>query len=148
MAFSSPTSRAKRLSWNQRELSIYYAPVDWLWPTARIAVVGITPSAGTMVRAYQVAAATLASGRGPRAALEAVKRDAPFSGFRTRLVMRLDVLGVARHLGLETCAGALRPWWGLQSAGTPDRKLRIFARLLNQSTFECHPGRGAGRSNA
>lgn len=93
----------------QDELGIYYAPVDWLWPTARIAVVGITPSAGTMVRAYQVAATTLATGRGARAALQAVKRDAPFSGFRTRLVARLDVLGVARHLGLHTCASLFEP---------------------------------------
>jgi hypothetical protein len=91
------------------ELAIYYAPVDWLWPTARIAVVGITPSAGTMLRAHQVAARTLAAGGGLRAALQAVKREAPFSGFRSRVIARLDALGVARHLEISTCAALFEP---------------------------------------
>jgi hypothetical protein len=87
-----------------RDLVIYYAPVDWLWPTARIAVVGITPSANTMLIAHRTAARRLADGGGARAALQAVKREAPFSGFRPRLVERLDALGVARHLGVASSA--------------------------------------------
>lgn len=85
-------------------LVIYYAPVDWLWPTARIAVVGITPSANTMLLAHRTAARCLADGGGPHTALQAVKLDALFSGFRACLVERLDTLGVAAHLGVPSAA--------------------------------------------
>lgn len=81
-----------------------YAPVNWLCPTARIAVVGTTPSANTMPIAYQTAARRLAAGGGARAALQAVKRTAAFSGFRFRLIKRIDALGVASYLGTASSA--------------------------------------------
>lgn len=97
----TPTFELQR----RRNLVVYYAPVDWLWPTARIAVVGITPSANTMLLAHRIAARCLADGRGCHAALQAVKRSALFSGFRACLIERLDALGVAAHLGMESASG-------------------------------------------
>jgi hypothetical protein len=87
-------------------LAIYYAPVDWLSPTARLAIVGITPGKNTMVVAYQTAADCLAAGYTPAPALRQVKSAAPFSGFRVQLVQWLDYLRVHRHLGLSG-SGAL-----------------------------------------
>jgi hypothetical protein len=43
-------------------IEIYYAPLDWLRPTARIAIVGITPGKDTMTIAYRTAAHSLAAG--------------------------------------------------------------------------------------
>jgi hypothetical protein len=87
-------------------LEIYYAPMDWLRPTARIAIVGITPGQATALIAYQTAVAGLAAGHSPARLLNDVKAAAPFSGFRAQLVQWLEYLGVHRHLGL-TSAQAL-----------------------------------------
>jgi hypothetical protein len=87
-----------------RRLEIYYAPVDWLRPTARIAVVGITPGKGTMVLAFQTVVDGMAAGRGSSSVLDEVKAAAPFSGFRPLLIQWLDHLGVASHLGLSSAA--------------------------------------------
>jgi hypothetical protein len=85
-------------------LEIYYAPMDWLRPTARIAIVGITPGKDTMLIAYQSAADGLAAGRTPASVLNEIKSKASFSGFRGLLVQWLDYLGVHRHLGLSGAA--------------------------------------------
>jgi hypothetical protein len=87
---------------HDRRLEIYYAPLDWLRPTARLAVVGITPGKATMLLAYQTMVNGLASGRSASSVLNDVKAAAPFSGFRARLVQWLDYVGVHRHLGLES----------------------------------------------
>jgi len=69
---------------------------------------GITPSANTMLLAHPTAARRLADGGGARAALQAVKREAAFSGFRPRLIERLEALGVARHLGVASSTELFR----------------------------------------
>jgi hypothetical protein len=85
-----------------RQLEIYYAPMDWLRPTARLAVVGITPGKETMLLAYQTLVDDLAAGQTPGAALNDVKAAAPFSGFRPQLVEWLDYLGIHTYLGLNS----------------------------------------------
>jgi hypothetical protein len=85
-------------------LEIYYAPMDWLRPGARIAIVGITPGKDTMLIAYQSAADGLAAGRTPASVLNEIKSKASFSGFRGLLVQWLDYLRVHRHLGLSSAA--------------------------------------------
>jgi hypothetical protein len=90
-------------------LEVYYAPVDWLRPTARIAVVGITPGKDTMRTAYQTAADGLAAGATTAQVLREVKSAAPFSGFRRRLIEWLEYLGVHRHLGLATGSALWTP---------------------------------------
>ena len=96
-------------------LEIYYAPVDWLRPTARLTVVGITPDKDEMLRAFQTVVDGLAVGRRPATVAADVQGAAPFSGFRPLLVEWLDYLGVGRHLGLasadELWAGAGRTYF-------------------------------------
>jgi hypothetical protein len=88
-------------------LEIYYAPMDWLRPSARVAIVGITPGLGTMQIAYQTTLDGLAAGRGPAAVLNEVKARASFSGFRVQLASWLDWLGFPEHLGLS---GSIQLW--------------------------------------
>jgi hypothetical protein len=88
-------------------LEVYYAPVDWVRATARLAIVGITPGKDTMLLAYQTTVNGLASGGSASGVLNEVKAAAPFSGFRTQLVQWLEYLGIHRHLGLE---GAHELW--------------------------------------
>jgi hypothetical protein len=90
-------------------LEIYYAPLDWLRPTARVAIVGLTPSKGTMLIAYQAAVDGLAAGRSAARVLDDVKAAAPFSGFRPQLVRWLEQLRIHHHLGLKS---ALELWDG------------------------------------
>ncbi len=85
-------------------LEIYYAPMDWLRPTARLAVVGITPGRDTMLIAYRTTAEGLRAGRGSASVLNEVKSRASFSGFRPQLGQWLDELAVPQHLGLRTAA--------------------------------------------
>ena len=90
------------------DLEIYYAPMDWLRPTARVSIVGITPGKGTMLLAYGSVSRGLAEGRGPTSVLNDAK-DNSFSGFRSQLVEWLDWLGIASALGLETSAMLWKP---------------------------------------
>jgi hypothetical protein len=92
-----------------RRLEISYAPMDWLRPAARVAIVGITPGKGTMVIAYQTAVEGLAAGRSAAAILNEVKSRAAFSGFRRPLITRLEYLGVHRHLGMQSAAELWTP---------------------------------------
>jgi hypothetical protein len=83
------------------KLEIYYAPVDWLRPHARLAIVGITPGRDTMRIAYQTVVDGLAAGKPRARVLDEVKVQASFSGFRPLLSAWLLWLGAFRHLGLE-----------------------------------------------
>jgi hypothetical protein len=83
------------------DLQIFYAPVDWLRPRGRLAIVGITPSKETMRIALQTASRDVNDGRSDEEVLRGVKEAAPFSGFRTQLIERLIWLGLAEHLGVS-----------------------------------------------
>ena len=89
-------------------LEIYYAPMDWLRPTARVSIVGITPGKGTMLLAYGSVSRGLAEGRGASSVLNDAK-DNSFSGFRSQLVEWLDWLGIASALDLETSEMLWKP---------------------------------------
>lgn len=88
-------------------LEIYYAPMDWLRPQARVAIVGITPGKDTMVIAYQTVVDGFTSGRPLDEVLDNVKRRASFSGFRPLLTTWLEWLGVHEYLGVENGAALL-----------------------------------------
>lgn len=83
-------------------LEIYYAPLDYLRPAARLVVVGITPGKGTVQIAYQTAVDGLARGRPAARVLDDVKSRASFSGFRQQLASWLDWLRIPRHLHLRS----------------------------------------------
>lgn len=85
-------------------LEIYYAPMDWLRPTARLAVIGITPDKDTMRLAFQTVVNGLADGRRPSRVADDAMAAAPFSGFRPLLIEWLDYLGVGRHLDLASAS--------------------------------------------
>ena len=93
----------------QGPLSIYYAPMDWLRPTARIAIVGITPDRQTMLRAFQTVVDGLRAGEPSRRLLNHVKSQASFSGSRATLVGWLDELRIPENLGLESSADLWTP---------------------------------------
>ncbi|MGI8804838.1 MAG: hypothetical protein ACR2IN_03980 [Thermoleophilaceae bacterium] len=83
-------------------MEIFYAPMDWLRPQARVAVVGITPGKGTMRIAFQTARDGLIAGRSGNRVLDDVKAEASFSGFRVTLGGWLDWLGLPHHLGIRS----------------------------------------------
>jgi hypothetical protein len=85
---------------SEGRFEIYYAPMDWVRPKARIAVVGITPGRDTMRIAYQTLVDGLAAGRAVSRVLDEVKAQASFSGFRSQLVQWLTWLGIPQHLGI------------------------------------------------
>jgi hypothetical protein len=110
--------------------AIYYAPLDWLRPTARVAIVGITPGKNTMLRAYRTVASGLATGRAARSVLNDAK-DNSFSGFRPQLVGWLDWLGVARQLGVPSTAAMWTPAARHQLHPTSSIRYPTFERGKN-----------------
>lgn len=85
-------------------LEIYYAPMDWVRPTARVAIVGITPGKRTMRIALETAAEGLQAGEQEELFLDRVKSRASFSGMRKQLIDWLDQLELGGHLGLDSSA--------------------------------------------
>jgi hypothetical protein len=45
---------------NDRKISMYYAPFDWINTAARVVIVGITPGKDSMLKAFDAAATVLA----------------------------------------------------------------------------------------
>jgi hypothetical protein len=84
------------------KVEIFYAPMDWLRPSARLAIVGITPAKDTMLIAYQTLVDGIAAGRSVPKVLDDVKTQASFSGFRPLLTSWLTWLDVHEHLGVES----------------------------------------------
>lgn len=85
-------------------LEIYYAPVDWVRPAAKVAIVGITPGKDTMRIALETATAGLRADEPEEVFLDRVKASASFSGMRSQLIAWLDELDLHRHLDLDGSA--------------------------------------------
>lgn len=86
-------------------LSIYYAPLDYVNLDARIAIVGITPGFTQLKNAYQSLQTSLKKGSPTEQALIQAKSDASFSGaMRKNLVEMLDYVGVQKWLGITSCS--------------------------------------------
>jgi hypothetical protein len=86
------------------QMSVQWAPFDYIPPSARLAIVGITPGrqqANNALRAFQQA---LRSGQTREAALRHAKFVGSFSGdMRGNLVPMLDLVDVHRHFGMASC---------------------------------------------
>lgn len=83
---------------------IQYAPFDFVNPTARLVLVGLTPGRLQAVNALNAAAEALRAGADLASARLAAKRTGSFSGpLRTNLVALLDHFGVQRLFGLGSC---------------------------------------------
>lgn len=87
-------------------VKIYYAPFEYINPSARIVLVGITPGPTQMVNANNEARRVLLAGGKYADAVQAAKGVGAFSGepLRTNLVNQLNHWGFHRWLGLQDSA--------------------------------------------
>lgn len=85
-------------------LTICYAPFEYINTSARVVVVGITPGRTQMVNAIKEARRQLDCGANEETVLRAAKHTGAFSGaMRPNLVALLDRIGLQRWLGIGSC---------------------------------------------
>lgn len=85
-------------------LTSHYIPFDYVNPSARLVLVGITPGFTQWKNAMREAQRQLAAGTSLNAAHLAAKRTGAFSGaMRPNLIALLDHIGLHRWLGLASC---------------------------------------------
>lgn len=84
------------------DLKVYYAPFEYINPTARLVLVGITPGPTQMENANDKARHALMAGMGLEQALKLAKETASFSGneMRSNLIRQLNHWGVQTWLEL------------------------------------------------
>lgn len=89
-----------------RELRVQYAPFDHVNRDARIVIVGMTPGLFQARQALLAARDAMRGGKSNLEAARAAKVHASFSGepMRGNLVGMLDLVGVAKWLGIESTA--------------------------------------------
>ena len=87
------------------ELTVCYAPFDYIQRSARLVIVGITPGAQQARKALVEARRQLIAGSDHETALRAAKVFASFSGpMRANLIAMLDHVGLNRWLGVASTA--------------------------------------------
>ena len=87
------------------DLAVYYAPVNWCNPEARLALIGVTPGFTQMELAFRIARRELLAGADPETACRHAKAAAAFGGpLRQNLVQMLDELGLRAALGYSGAA--------------------------------------------
>jgi len=103
-----------------RNIEIYYAPLDFINTNAKIAVVGITPGWTQMEIGFREAKAALGKGLSASDSLQQAKGKASFAGpMRENLLKMMDEIGLAKALKLDSCRalfGASRSWLHATSA--------------------------------
>lgn len=91
-------------------LTVCYAPFDYIAPSARLVIVGITPGRTQAVNALAGASAALKAGKHTKEASRLAKLTGSFSGaMRTYLVSMLDHIGLQLALSVSTCADLFSP---------------------------------------
>lgn len=86
-------------------LSIYYAPFDYMNQGAKVVIVGITPGLTQLKNAYDSVQTSLKKGNSIEQALIQAKSDASFSGaMRKNLVEMLDFVGLHNWLEISSCS--------------------------------------------
>jgi hypothetical protein len=115
------------------DLEIYYAPMEWVRPKARLIAVGITPGLSTMLAAFQSARESMAAGASRARVLDEVKRVASFSKARGNLARMLDELGANRWLGLPHCHELWHPEAAALFQPTSAIRYPVFKRSQNYS---------------
>lgn len=102
-----PVLRDKRLLLDSdKNVAIYYAPFEYINPSAKIVLVGITPGPTQMVNANNEARRTLLAGKNHDIAIKQAKAIGGFSGepMRSNLINRLNHWDVHKWLGLQDSA--------------------------------------------
>lgn len=86
------------------DIEVCYAPFEFVNPSARLVIVGITPGRTQMLNALKEARRQLDHGADFHSTLKAAKQVGAFSGsMRPNLVSLLDCVGLNRWLGIRTC---------------------------------------------
>ena len=94
----------------ENNLSVAWAPFDYIATNARLIVVGITPGRQQAENALRAFRQALGAGLSPDAALRRAKMTGSFSGpMRGSLVDMLDHIGAQRAFGVTTCAQLFEP---------------------------------------
>jgi hypothetical protein len=104
---TSPVVRDPRLLMDASgDLKIYYAPLEYVNPSARIVLVGITPGPTQMVNANNEARRALQAGKSSAAAIQTAKSVGAFSGepLRSNLIDQLNHWGFYKWLNLSDSA--------------------------------------------
>ena len=87
-------------------VKVYYAPFEYINPSARIVLVGITPGPTQMANANNEARRFLLAGKSNEDAIQAAKSVGAFSGepLRSNLINQLNHWGFHKWLGLSDSA--------------------------------------------
>lgn len=119
MLFENYIEIIKRLSFNLNQdglprdlliedsgdLSVYYAPFDYINTKAKIVICGITPGFQQAILALSEANKQLKQGATVEAAKLAAKNAASFGGpMRSNLIRLLDYIGISKKLDIDSCA--------------------------------------------
>jgi hypothetical protein len=100
-----PTIGGRLVMATEGQVSISYAPFDYITPHARIVIVGITPGAQQAANGLAEVRRQLLAGAAEETALRAAKVYASFSGpMRVNLVSMLDHIGLNRRAGVTSTA--------------------------------------------
>lgn len=88
------------------DVKTYYAPFEYINPSARIVLVGITPGPTQMANANNEARRVLLAGKSSPEAIKAAKSVGAFSGepLRSNLINQLNHWGFHKWLGLDNSA--------------------------------------------
>lgn len=86
------------------DLSVYYAPFDYINRQAKITICGITPGLQQALLALIEAKEQLVSGTSIDELMKKAKETGSFGGaMRSNLIAMLDHIGVHKKLGIESC---------------------------------------------
>lgn len=100
----SPTLYNKLTLAEEGNLRVCYAPFEYINPSARVVIVGITPGHTQMINALKEARRQLDQGASEAVALKAAKAMGAFSGaMRPNLTGLLDAVGINKWLRISSC---------------------------------------------
>lgn len=92
------------------DLSVEWAPFDFIQQGARLAIVGLTPGRTQAELAIQEMRRRLINGDNWETASEAAKRHASFGGaMRSNLLRLIDAIGLPERVGMPSAAAMFEP---------------------------------------
>ncbi len=84
-------------------LSVYYAPFEHINKKAKVVLCGITPGATQATESLSIAKSGVVAGSSIPDVQAKAKQAASFKGFRKPLSEMLDVVGLNKKLGIDSC---------------------------------------------
>jgi len=115
------------------DLSVYYAPFDYINTEAKIVICGITPGFQQAILALEEASKQLRQGATSETAKLAAKNTASFGGpMRSNLIRLLDYIGIPQKIGIDSCSELFRSKSNLVHY-TSALRYPVFKALKNYS---------------